>query len=148
MNQSEENSMSVQTLFDAWVKAAVERVTLRISYHSVRTKGELTEREVEPDFIGTSRDGRNSGCWGYCRLRGANRVFYPDSIKSWTYVGNPFTPNPQGRRHELIPLYMTSIFSGDMSYVLIICFFVNLLTAIILSAFFVKYRLYSQFVPI
>lgn len=97
--------MSVKTLSDAWIKASVEHVTLRISYYSGRTKKELTEREIEPDFIGKSRDGRNAGCWGYCKLRRANRVFYPDSIKSWSYVGNLFTPNPQGRWQELIPSY-------------------------------------------
>lgn len=40
------------SLEDAWVKAAVEHLTLEITYHSVRTKGEITVREVEPDYYG------------------------------------------------------------------------------------------------
>lgn len=92
-------------LTDAWIKAAVEHVTLQTSYHSARTKDQITIREVEPDFIGTSRDGKNSGCWGYCKLRRANRVFKVDSILGWDCIGTPFQPNPQGRWRELIPRY-------------------------------------------
>lgn len=97
--------MPVKTLSDAWIKASVEHVTLQIAYYSDRTKNEFTIREVRPDFYGTSRDGKNTGCWGYCMLRRANRVFYPDSVHSWSYIGNQFTPNPQGRWQELIPEY-------------------------------------------
>ena len=92
-------------LSDAWIKAAVEHVTLQISYYSARTKGQRTIREVEPDYFGPSRDGKNSGCWGHCRLRQANRVFVVDSILGWEYVGNQFQPNPKGRWSELIPIY-------------------------------------------
>ncbi|MBW1716778.1 MAG: hypothetical protein JRJ77_13290 [Deltaproteobacteria bacterium] len=97
--------MSVNTLSDAWIKASVEHVTLVIEYYSNRTKGEFTTREVEPDFYGTSKDGRNTGCWGLCRLRNANRVFYEDSIRSWAPTENTFIPNPRGRWKELIPIY-------------------------------------------
>lgn len=93
------------SLIDAWIKAAVEHKTLRIHYFSARTKRVSTIREVEPDFIGKSRSGTVSGLWAYCRLRQANRVFIPDSILKWEYVGNSFTPNPRGRWRELIPVY-------------------------------------------
>jgi len=91
---------------DAWIKAAFEHVTLRIQYYSGRTKGEITIREVEPDYVGVDRRGRNYAYWGICRLRGRrNRSFKPDSILGWEYVGDVFTPNPRGRWRELEPLY-------------------------------------------
>jgi len=93
------------TLQDAWIKAAVEHKTLRIWYYSTRTKGEITVREVEPDFLGLGHDGRNFGLWGICRLRGGVRCFKEDSVHNWEYVGNSFTPNPRGRWRELIPIY-------------------------------------------
>jgi len=93
------------SLVDAWIKAAVEHKTLRIHYVSARTKGEFTIREVEPDFVGTSRDGRLSGLWATCRLRQSNRCFKQDSIIKWEYVGDSFQPNPYGRWQELIPIY-------------------------------------------
>lgn len=59
------------SLEDTWIKAAVEHVVVKIKYYSGKTKHELTEREVEPDLIGTSRDGKNSGYWAtFCHLRG------------------------------------------------------------------------------
>ena len=97
--------MSKLDLIDAWIKAAVEHVTLKISYYSARTKGQASVREVEPDFFGTSRDGKNTGCWGFCRLRRQNRVFMIDSILGWEFVGNSFQPNPRGRWKELLPIY-------------------------------------------
>ena len=96
------NRLSVE---DAWIKAAIEHVTLRIVYYSGKTKRQLTTREVEPDFIGLSKDGKNNGCWGFCRLRKGNRVFEPQHIQSWEHVGTPFTPNSEGRWRELLSKY-------------------------------------------
>jgi predicted DNA-binding transcriptional regulator YafY len=94
------------SVIDAWIKAAVEHKTLEITYHSGRTKGETTCREVEPDYCGQSIDGKNIGLWGICRLRGGEiRCFKPDSILRWRYIGNTFAPNPRGRWQELIPIY-------------------------------------------
>ena len=93
------------SLIDAWIKAAVEHKTLKIKYVSVRTKGEMTIREVEPDYYGWSANGKNFGLWGICRLRGDIRCFQPDSVLSWEYVGNTFEPNPKGRWTELMPVY-------------------------------------------
>jgi predicted DNA-binding transcriptional regulator YafY len=93
------------SLEDAWIKAAVEHKTLEIEYHSARTRGELTVREVEPDFCGVSSNGKNSGLWGICRLRGDLRCFQPDSVVRWRYIGNPFIPNPRGRWRELLAVY-------------------------------------------
>jgi len=93
------------SLEDAWIKAAVEHKTLEITYLSARTKGELTTREVEPDYCGASTDGKNIGLWGICRLRRDVRCFKPDSIVKWRYVGDLFTPNPRGRWRELVSIY-------------------------------------------
>ena len=93
------------SLFDAWIKAAVEHKTLAITYYSGKTKKQTTVREVEPDYYGLSRDGKNFGLWGICRLRRNVRCFLPENVLGWKYVGNSFTPNPQGRWRELIPIY-------------------------------------------
>lgn len=37
---------------EAWIKAAIESVTLEIDYYSDRTKKEYSTREVEPDYYG------------------------------------------------------------------------------------------------
>ena len=94
----------VLSLEEAWIKAAIEHVTLEITYYN-KTKNEVTVREVEPDYFGWSRNGRNFGCWGICRLRGDNRCFSPDEVRSWKYIGNEFTANIAGRWQELLPLY-------------------------------------------
>ena len=93
------------SLEDAWIKAAVEHKTLEINYFSGKTKGELTVREVEPDFYGWSTNNRNFGCWGFCRLRNETRCFVPDNVQSWRYLGNEFHPNPIGRWQELLSIY-------------------------------------------
>jgi len=93
-------------LIDAWIKAAIEHKTLAITYYSGKTKKETTVREVEPDYYGWARDGKNFGLWGICRLRRRNvRCFLPENVLDWQYVGNSFTPNPRGRWRELIPIY-------------------------------------------
>jgi predicted DNA-binding transcriptional regulator YafY len=92
------------SLIDAWIKAAVEHQTIEITYRS--EKNETTVREVEPDYYGWSTNGRNFGCFGFCRLRDGNiRCFKPENILEWRYVGNLFSPDPQGRWHELMPVY-------------------------------------------
>lgn len=91
------------SLEDAWMKAAVEHKTIEIRYRD--TKGEVTLREVEPDFFGSSRNGKNFGCWGLCRLRGEIRCFSPENILEWRYVGDNFEPNPVGRWPELAATY-------------------------------------------
>ena len=93
------------SLIDAWIRAAVEHKTLAITYYSSRTKKQTTIREVEPDYYGWSRDGKNFGLWGICRLRRDLRCFLPENVLSWKYVGNSFTPNPQGRWQELLLYY-------------------------------------------
>ena len=92
-------------LRDAWIKAAVEHKTLTITYHSGRTKGENTVREVEPDYYGYDVTGKNHGCWGFCRLRREIRCFKEDSVLNWRYSGDTYPPNPVGRWQELIPTY-------------------------------------------
>ena len=93
------------SLIDAWIKAAVEHKTLAITYYSGKTKKKTTVREVEPDYYGWSRDGKNFGLWGICRLRGNVRCFLPENVLDWRYVGDSFTPNPLGRWRELKPIY-------------------------------------------
>ena len=93
------------SLIDVWIKAAVEHKTLEITYYSGKTKEELTVREVEPDYYGVSVNGRNSGLWGICRLRGGVRCFQPETILQWRYIGDSFSPNPRGRWQELISTY-------------------------------------------
>lgn len=97
--------MHMLSLIDAWIKAAVEHRTLEIVYYSGRTKGQTTVREVEPDYCGLSADGNNSGLWAVCRMRRDIRCFKPDSVLKWSYVGNPFVPNPRGRWQELVQTY-------------------------------------------
>ena len=92
------------SLVDAWIKAAIEHETLQITYYS-DTKDETTVREVEPDYYGQSRNQRNFGLWGICRLRGDVRCFKENNIRSWRHVGNSFPPNPLGRWRELLPIY-------------------------------------------
>jgi predicted DNA-binding transcriptional regulator YafY len=98
------------TLEDAWIKASVEHKTIEIKYQLIKTKNntsvrEITVREVEPDFYGLSKNGKNFGRWGFCRLRGEIRCFSPDSIIEWRYVGDDFTPNLVGRWGELMGIY-------------------------------------------
>ncbi len=93
------------SLRDAWVKAAVEHRTLKIRYYSGGIKDEVSDREVEPDYIVTSDGWRGFGCWGYCRLRNHNRVFNVIGINEWFFTGNEFRPNPNGRWRELLPYY-------------------------------------------
>jgi predicted DNA-binding transcriptional regulator YafY len=97
--------VEVLSLIDVWIKAAVEHKTLEITYHSGRTKGETTTREVEPDYYGWSIDHKNFGLWAVCKMRRDVRCFKEDSVLSWKYTGNSFTPNPRGRWQELISIY-------------------------------------------
>ena len=92
---------------NAWIKAAVEHRIMFIRYNSEETKQGLTNRDVQPDFVGQSLDGKYSGLWcAYCRLREeAPRVFQQDSIISFFVTEQAFEPDPQGRWEELIPLY-------------------------------------------
>ena len=93
------------SLIDAWIKASVEHRTLEITYYSGKTKKQTLVREVEPDYYGWSRNGKNFGLWGICRLRKNVRCFLPENVLGWKYVGNSFTPNPRGRWQELMPIY-------------------------------------------
>lgn len=97
----------VLALNETWIKAAVEHVVLKIQYFSGRTKQELTEREVEPDFVGQSSNNANNGYWTtYCHLRGEGpRCFKPDSIIKYEATTARFTPPSVGRWKELIPIY-------------------------------------------
>lgn len=85
----------------------MEHVVLKIKYYSGRTKHELTEREVEPDFVGYSRNGANNGYWTtYCHLRNEGpRCFKQDSILEYAATAKSFEPSTLGRWKELIPQY-------------------------------------------
>ena len=92
-------------LVDAWIKLAVEHETLEITYYSSRTKKNITRREVEPDYYGWSKDHKNFGLWGFCRLRKAIRCFTVNNVKDWKYIGNKFNPLQNGRWMELLNAY-------------------------------------------
>jgi len=95
------------SLTETWLKAAVEHRILNIDYFSRRTKQEFTNRDIEPDFIGLSKDGRNNGLWAtFCHLRHEGpRIFKPDSIKKLKVTSKKFGPSSKGRWKELIPGY-------------------------------------------
>lgn len=93
------------SLLDTWVKGAVEHQIIKISYYSGPIKNEVTEREVEPDFILTNEEWKEYGCWGFCRLRNQIRVFNVKGILKWNLTENKFKPNPEGRWTELGEYY-------------------------------------------
>lgn len=95
------------SLKNIWIKAAVEHRILNIDYFSARTKQEQSNREVEPDFVGTSRDGKNNGFWAtFCHLRDEGpRVFKSDSIRNISITSKTFIPSSKGRWEELIDIY-------------------------------------------
>ena len=97
------------SLEDAWIKAAVEHRIINIDYFSARTKREHTNRDVEPDFVGTSKDGKNNGLWAtFCHLRNQGpRCFLPNTVRRFSVTSNTFNPSPNGRWRELIPIYNT-----------------------------------------
>ena len=102
------------SLEDAWIKAAVEHRTLEITYFS-KTKDETTVREVEPDYYGQSTNGRNFGCFGFCRLRGGDiRCFLPQNIVAWHHMGDSFEPPSNGRWQELIAIYQEKNLANAM----------------------------------
>ncbi len=94
---------------DAWIKAAVEHRILKIKYKS-KGKGEITVREVEPDYYGWGKDRRNYGCWAaydYLRRRSPS-FFIPQNIRKWENTGRDFDPSRRAyirRWKELIPEY-------------------------------------------
>jgi predicted DNA-binding transcriptional regulator YafY len=94
------------TLRDAWVVAAVEHRTMKIRYYSGAIKDEITDREVEPDFIVTTDHWKDFGCWVFCRLRNQIRVFNVQGILDWELTQNEFNHNPMGRWRELVPNYL------------------------------------------
>jgi hypothetical protein len=95
------------SLEDAWIKAAVEHNIINIDYFSARTKRENTNRDIEPDFVGTSRNGRNNGFWAtFCHLRHQGpRCFQPNTVRRFNVTSKTFTPSIHGRWQELVPLY-------------------------------------------
>ncbi len=95
------------SLEETWIKAAVEHRILNIDYFSARTKRENTNRDIEPDFVGTSRDGRNRGLFAtFCHLRHQGpRCFMPSTVKRFSATSKSFTPSPHGRWRELILVY-------------------------------------------
>ena len=95
------------SLEEAWIKAAVEHKIINIDYFSARTKREDTNRDVEPDFVGTSKDGRNKGLWAtFCHLRHQGpRCFLPNTVRRFSVTSKMFTPSSLGRWQELISLY-------------------------------------------
>ena len=92
---------------EAWIKAAVEHVILEIKYFSGKTRGEFTIRQVEPDFVGWGRDGRNNGYWAtFCHLRYEGpRCFTPETIIQYKTTGQSFEPSSLGRWRELVSEY-------------------------------------------
>jgi len=99
--------MIFMNIIEAWIKAAIEQVILRITYIS-KTKGELTVREVSPDYVGYDKKGRIKALWAtydYLRKEGP-RAFYPQRIQQWEATKKSFTvSNPHSRRKELFSLY-------------------------------------------
>ncbi|KUG20612.1 MAG: WYL domain-containing protein [Methanomicrobiaceae archaeon] len=88
---------------DVWVKAAVEHVILTIMYRS--KKGEITTRDVEPDFI-VFRGSTLCYYAAYCHLRHEGpRCFQPSRILGCSVTDRTFQPSPKGRWRELLPLY-------------------------------------------
>jgi len=98
-------ALQTLSLLDTWVKAAVEHRILKIRYYSGIIKDELTEREVEPDFIVTTEKWKDFGCWAFCRLRNKVRVFNVQGILNWELTEDKFYPNPNGRWRELAEFY-------------------------------------------
>ena len=94
-------------LTQTWIKAAVEHRIIELRYYSEKTKKEFTIREVEPDFIGASRDGSTSGCWAtFCHLRRAGpRCFKEETILGYHATDKTFEPSPYGRWRELLSAY-------------------------------------------
>ena len=90
-----------------WIKAAIEHKVLEIDYFSARTRQQRTNREVEPDFVGTSRDGRNTGFFvTFCHLRNQGpRCFIPTTINGIKTTDKTFSPSPYGRWQELLDEY-------------------------------------------
>ncbi len=71
-------------------KAIAKRTVLRLQYLS-GSKGELTERDVEPMAVYFTQDH-----WimiGYCRMRKALREFRTDRIQSVIETSDSFPPN-------------------------------------------------------
>jgi len=97
-------------IIDTWIKATVEHRIINIDYYSWRTKHEYTNRDIEPDFVGLSRDGKNQGLWAtFCHLRHEGpRCFKADSIRRYSVSDRTFIPSALGRWNELIPLYEQS----------------------------------------
>ena len=95
------------SLEETWIKAAVEHRIINIDYFSARTKREHTNRDIEPDFVGTSKDGKNSGLWAiFCHLRHQGpRCFIPNTLKKFIVTSKTFNPSPRGRWQELVPIY-------------------------------------------
>lgn len=95
------------SLEETWIKAAVEHKIINIDYFSARTKKEHTNRDVEPDFVGTSKNGTNKGFWAtFCHLRHQGpRCFTPNNILKFEVTSKTFIPSPKGRWEELIPIY-------------------------------------------
>lgn len=93
-------------LIDTWTKAAVEHWIVSIEYYSYN-KGEHTVREVEPDYVGVSRDGKNQGLWTtHCHLRNEGpRCFNPANIIKFAATNKMFTPSVNGKWEQLIPAY-------------------------------------------
>jgi len=95
------------SLEETWIKAAVEHRIINIDYFSSRTKQEHTNRDVEPDFVGISKDGKNKGLWAtFCHLRHEGpRCFLPNTVRRFGVTSKTFTPSSKGRWQELIPFY-------------------------------------------
>ena len=90
---------------EAWIKAAIESVTLEIDYYSDRTKKEYSTREVEPDYYGWGLNNKNHGLWGINRIGRGVRCFKEDSVLDWRVAGNRISPNQHSRSSELLEDY-------------------------------------------
>lgn len=96
------------SLEESWIKAAVEHKILKIKYFSSKTKKEITEREVEPDFVGASKNNlKQSGLWAtFCHLRKEGpRLFKRETVLEWEPTEKIFEPSPKGRWKELLRKY-------------------------------------------
>lgn len=95
--------MDHHTMRRLWIKAAVEHRVVRLEYHDPTTGGDVTTRDVDPDFIGSWLGLGYIFPW-YFRFWGASDdskggglcCFKPRTVISLRITGRTFEPRPDG----------------------------------------------------
>lgn len=107
--------MDYRTMRRLWIKAAVEHRILRLKYLSRGSDSDVTEGEVEPDFVGRPRElsifrRGPFGFWAaFNRLRGEGPCYFePVSIVSMELTDRTFEPRPDARWMEHLEEYHES----------------------------------------